>query len=220
MIIEVNYLIKIYYFVYRKESENMLKKRWIVPIILIMVLVLTACADNPQDKEQNPIKQETEEDIRDTNNNDDDNTEVKSEGQEVSLEEAFDIFSEKYPNIKVQKVELDRSDGEYFYKIKGYDESKKYKIKVRLEDGKVTSEEKSEDDNEVVDIGITKEDLQKVQSFVDKSLDDAGDNYKLYEWELKSKRGQIRIEVEVVNENNDDIEYEYNVETGELIEKD
>lgn len=203
----------------------MLRKRWILPLVLILILV-TGCTNNnpPQDNSNQDNEQGEEE-----NQNNQDNQEESNENQEtsqedepeagqVTVEDAFDAFTEKYPGIKVQKVELDKSDGEYLYKVKGYDGTKKYKIRLYLENGAMETEEKQDDD--IVDGEITKEDLGKVQEFLDKALAHAGNDYKIYEWELKAKRGQIIIDIEVIDETGDEIEYEYDVGTGELIEKD
>jgi len=67
---------------------------------------------------------------------------------------------------------------------------------------------------------ITVENVDKILELMDKALKDAGNNYKVDEWELKFENGQSIFEIEVVDVNDHDIEYKYNVNTMELIEKD
>ncbi|HLR21158.1 MAG TPA: PepSY domain-containing protein [Tissierellaceae bacterium] len=220
----------------------MFKKRWILPLILVLALSLTACADNPPEDE-NPINQE-EDEVTDTNNqnnnqdnndieNDEDNDDQDSLTQNnneedirteyelgnISKEDAYDAFVEEYPGIKVHKIEIDESDGDYFYKVKGYDGTKKYKIKMNMKDGAKSTEE--ENDNETEREEITKEHLEKIEELLAKTLDDARDGYMIDEWELKSKDEGFIFEVEIIDENKDnELEYEYNLESGELLEID
>jgi len=67
---------------------------------------------------------------------------------------------------------------------------------------------------------ITVENVDKILELMDKALKDAGNNYKVDEWKLKFENGQSIFEIEVVDVNDHDIEYKYNVNTMELIEKD
>lgn len=213
----------------------MFRKRWLLSFGLALALLLTACNEAPPEDE-NPIEQDNESGVTDTNtqedndenddnNNDenlnsgDENLNTEYETGETSKEDAYDIFNEEYPGIKIHKIEIDKSDGEYFYKVKGYDGSKKYKVKIDMKDGSISKEEKEED--EVVREEITKDHLGKIEEFLKKSLDEAGSGYMIHEWELKSKDKGILFEIEVVDENKENKkEYEYNIETGELVEKD
>lgn len=52
------------------------------------------------------------------------------------------------------------------------------------------------------------------------SLKDAGDGYHLNSFSIEHEAGITKLEVEVENASGKDIEYEYNLETKELIKKD
>src|SRR5699024_1282448 len=108
-----------------KRVVEMLRKRWILPIILILVLAITGCA-----KDQSPNNIDSDQNVEENEAGDIDSEEKQGDFEEensdnlvenkdkyeyekavVRKEEAFDAFKENYPEIKVQKVELDKSVG-------------------------------------------------------------------------------------------------------------
>lgn len=61
-----------------------------------------------------------------------------------------------------------------------------------------------------------------MDDFVAETIKDAGSDYYLdsYSMDYEESGAYTQLEVEVKNSNGKDIEYKYNMETGELIKKD
>lgn len=198
------------------------KKRIVSFITLIVFLALTqtACAPNAPQKPNTNNKQGKTQNTKQESNISNNNTTAKYEDIKVVPSEAFNIFTKKHPDTKIQKLELDFEDGLYVYEVEGYDNAKKYELKINSMDGKILKEEQEDRNNDDKEGKIELEDVNKIKGLVDKTLKDAGNNYKIEEWTLKSEAGQPIFKIEVVDNKNNDIEYKYNVNTGELIEKD
>lgn len=214
----------------------MLKKKIFIPLMIVLAISLTACTTDPVEEEVEsqpaPVEEEMpeempEEDTPDVNLPDVD-VEVDVDGAEnyedvkISPEEVFDIYMEKYPDTMVAKIELDQDFGSYMYKIEGFDGEKEYELKINPVNGEIT---KDDIDNEILedddkDEIITRANAEKVQALVDKSLEDAGEEGKLKDWELDYDDGRAVLEIEIDKEAFDDIEYKYDVESGDLLEKD
>lgn len=213
----------------------MFRKNWILLLILVFTLLFTACNESPPEDE-NPIKQNEEEGVRDTNSQEekiqdeigskegkdldsnDKNLSTEYGSSKISKEDAYNIFKQEYPEVKIQKIEVDESNEKYFYKIKGYDGSKEYRIKINMRDGQVSKKERESD--EEIDGEISKEDVEKVNGFLEKALDEVNGDYMIHEWELKSKDKGTLLEIELVDESRKNKkEYEYNIETGELVKE-
>lgn len=206
----------------------MIKKRWIIFIVLVIAITLLACTGNSSNSNSNDQISRGESANTDTNqginpdsniNNTDTTTNVAYEDIKLTPREVFNIYVKKYPNVKVNKLALDFDRGSYVYEVEGYDDSNKYELKIEPLDGKVlTEEQKQRDDNDTGEITI--ENVDKIPELIDKALKDAGNSYKVDEWELKYENGQSIFKIEVYDVNDRDIEYKYNISTMQLIEKD
>ena len=142
---------------------------------------------------------------------------VKYEDIKLSPSDAFDIYMERYPNSTVKEVELDKKSNSYIYKIKGYDDEKRYKAYIDPMDGTITKVKEKLSKGNYKEISGSS--TQKIKELVDKSLQDAGEGSVLDEWSLELEDGMLELEVEVKLKNGDDIEYEYNLATGQLLKK-
>lgn len=205
----------------------MIKKRWI--IVLVLAITLSACTGNSPNNNSND--QISNEDSANTDTNQDTNpdsdinntgtiTNVVYEDIKLTPGEVFNIYVKKYPTVKVNKLALDFDLGSYVYEVEGYDDTNKYELKIEPVDGKILKEEQKQRDDNDTEGEITIENVNKIQELMDKALKDAGNSYKVDEWELKFENGQSIFEIEVVDVNDHDIEYKYNINTMELIEKD
>lgn len=190
----------------------MIKKRWIIFIVLVLAITLSACTGNSSNNNSNDKKSKGDSANTDTNV-------VYYEDIKLTPGEVFNIYVKKYPNAKVNKLALDFDRGSYVYEVEGYDDSNKYELKIKPVDGKILKEELQQRDGNYTG-EITVENVDKIQELMDKALKDAGNSYKVDEWELKIENGQGIFEIEVVDVNDHDIEYKYNINTMELIEKD
>lgn len=206
----------------------MIKKKWIIFIVFVLAIILSACTgnspNNNSDEQISTGDSANTDTNQDTNpdshiNNTDTTTNVVYEDIKLTPGEVFNIYVKKYPDVKVNKLALDFDRGSYVYEVEGYDDSNKYELKIGPVDGKILKEEqKQRDDNDTGEITI--ENVDKIPELIDKALKDAGNSYKVDEWELKFQNGQSIFEIEVVDVNDHDIEYKYNINTMELIEKD
>ena len=57
----------------------------------------------------------------------------------IDQQAAIDQFNKKYPDKHLNEVELESDKGKYVYKVKGFDNTNEYKVKVNAKDGKLIS---------------------------------------------------------------------------------
>lgn len=203
----------------------MLKKKWMLFLTIILAFVLVACASDTWPEDNNSGGSDNIDKVTDPNKNgQNDNHENTNnpmnaayEDIKITPEEAFNTFKEKYSQSKVDKLGLDFDDGSYVYEVEGYDDTKEYELKINPVDGSILREEQDDRDNNKGEIKL--EDIEKIQGLIDRTLEDEGKDSRIEEWVLKIENGETVFEIELINNKKNDIEYKYNVNTGELIEK-
>lgn len=131
--------------------------------------------------------------------------------------EVYDIYKSKYPETKVKEIELESEYGFYIYEIEGYDDKHKYELKIHPLSGEILKEKTKR--NKGIQGEITRNHIEKVASLVKSTLKDGGNEASLYEWEVEYEKGIPELEVEMILAGQTILEYEYNLETGNLIEK-
>ena len=212
-----------------------MKKRWLLPLLLILILSLAACNDvetptddttemdpnldekaNESPIDEGDIEGESDEDSADESSDSDDMT---YEDITLSPQDAVDKFMEAHPDSKVNEVTLDENLTDYQYKIEGYDDDNDYEVKINPVSGDIIS-----DDEELIDLDddkgeITKDHISKIGTVADKAMEEAGDGAKMKEWSLEFDDGKLILEIELQKDNND-LEYTYDLESEKLIEKD
>ena len=214
----------------------MFKKKLMVASFLVLSLGITACNEGEvndplpveDDQTNNEVENDNQtyddEDIKDEDNNNDNIEEDLSGAKDlgsygnisITVEEAYNIFIEEKPNSDLEKVELDYDNDVYYYKIEGHDGDKRHEMKVDAHTGEVTKlESKNKDRNEILDSKY----LEKIDELVRKSIEDSGEGFISMEWDLDEDDGIAELEVEIERQGGE-IEYTYNLETGELLEKD
>lgn len=205
----------------------MLRKKFFLPLLVVLALALTACTTDDgkkQDSGTPPVENETP---------GDDNSDVNVPGENLGQEysqikikpmEAFDKYMEMYPDTMVAKLELDKDMGKYVYKVEGFDTEKEYELKMDPINGDVLKEDT---DSDIIDDGdddkeeaITKANVEKVEGLVEKALKEAGEGANIDQWTLEVNNGKAMLEVEIDKKGLDNVEYTYDVETGELVETD
>ena len=137
----------------------------------------------------------------------------------LSAEDAVKIFNDKYANVNIDEISFEKDNGVYAYEINGFDDANEYELEVNAADGSIIKE-KSEKDNtankKAIDLGL----IKNIDELVATSLKDAGDGYHLDSFSIEHEAGITKLDIEVEDANGKDIEYEYNLETKELIKKD
>lgn len=142
---------------------------------------------------------------------------VRYKDIKLSPSDAFEIFLKEYPGRNVKKVELDKKSHSYVYKVKGYDDDKKYKLYINPEDGSIIELKEKINRKIIKDLSLAN--TEKIQKLVDEALADAGEGSILDEWSLEMDKGILILEVEIDFKNGDDVEYIYDLEAEKLLKK-
>ena len=141
--------------------------------------------------------------------------------ENISLEDALKVFTDKYPEASIEEVSFDVDNKVAKYEIEAFDNSNEYEMEISAKDGSIIKD-KSEKDNTANKKAIDTSLISKVDDFVAETIKDAGPDYYLdsYSIDYEESGAYTKLEIEVENSNGKDIEYKYNMETGELIKKD
>ncbi|WP_053942193.1 PepSY domain-containing protein [Kallipyga gabonensis] len=147
--------------------------------------------------------------------------ESQTDDDMISLADAVKIFTDKYPGASIAEISFERETKSAQYEIEGFDETHEYNIKISAKDGSMIKEEAEKDrtsKNKAIDLSL----LSKVDELVENALLDAGQEYSLdsYSVDFEESGSYNQLDIEVKTKDGKDIEYEYNLETGELVKKD
>lgn len=139
----------------------------------------------------------------------------------ISLADAVKVFTDKYPGASIEEIGFEREMKSAQYKIEGFNETHEYDIKISAKDGSVIKEEAEKDrtsNNKAIDLSL----LSKVDELVENTLQDAGQDYYLdsYSVNFEESGSYNQLEIEVKTKAGKDVEYEYNLDTGERINRD
>ncbi|MDO5715493.1 MAG: PepSY domain-containing protein [Tissierellia bacterium] len=204
-------------------------------LLLGVLLLLTACGKKTDKPIVNEGANQTE--SVQTNKNQQENqdnskiigeadgsTEMYVDPIEMEPEEAFEQFMDLHPNTKVEKFQLDEEDHRLIYKVEGYDDTNEYEVKIDASTKKVIKDE-SDDLGHKDGTFIAKEDLEKIDDFMEKALQEAGEGYRIQEYEMDFDDGILVIEFDMdkINQQGqkvEDMEIKYAVDSGELLELD
>ena len=201
-------------------------------LLLVSVLALTGCQSDNSDKDNTNndepgVAEEVEngDDLEEeANNGESEETEdnedmdtTRHDNIKVSVEDAFDLYKERYPEAKVNEIELEKEDNIYEYKIEGYDGNTQYELEIHAFTKKILDEETEIEDDEHGE--IRKDQLDKIDKYVKEALDDAGSEYWVDEWELEAKSDYIKFDIDLKTDSGNKLKYKYNYDTGELLKK-
>lgn len=146
-------------------------------------------------------------------------TAATHENIKVTPEEAVAKFKEAHADAKIESVSLDNDDDKgFYYEVQGSNGAEEFEVEIDPVTGDVTRDEKEKDsDND----GFIDETLvAKAMDLAKKAIEDAGrDKYYNTAWEISVKDGVNVVEVELHGHDVPELEYSYNAQTGELIEK-
>lgn len=205
-----------------------MKKKLI--LILGLSFVLTACGNknvaNKTDNNQN-IGNKIENAVNIDNDNTKDIQELRMangkniayEDITIKAEEAARIFKNDKPNVNLKDISLEIEANSYVYKLSGVTETEEYEIEINPVTGDIIKTETEKDRDLVEGFEINDDHLAKIDPIIEKALVDAGEEYSFYEWDIEVDDGRIELNVELRDKSGKDIEYKYNVENEELIEK-
>ena len=199
-------------------------KKWLLSLMLVLVvsLMITGCTKDGDTQTGDPdtgdkvedaagdIKDSVDETVEEV---EDDVRDMTYEDITLSPEDVFDKFMELHPDTKINQVDLDKELMDYQYVVEGYDAENDYEVKINPVDGEVISDdmEAAELDDEKGE--ITKEHLAKVDSLIDKAIEEDASDSRLDEWNVYVEDGKVMIDIEIGA-----TEYSYDMDSEELIE--
>ena len=181
-------------------------------LVLVFAFAFVGC--------QKPADTDTKNETQVTDTTDEKATD-QAAAENISLEDALKVFTDKYPEASIEEVSFYVDNKVAKYEIEAFDDSNEYEMEISAKDGSIIKD-KSEKDNTANKKAIDTSLISKVDDFVAETIKDAGPDYYLdsYSIDYEESGAYTKLEIEVENSNGKDIEYKYNMETGELIKKD
>lgn len=202
----------------------MKKFNLVLVLVLVLSLTLVGCNKAPQTMDEtDQSKMQNVASEADTAGDDaktDSNTATEN-AITLSAEDAVKIFNDKYANVNIDEISFEKDNGVNAYEINGFDDASEYELEINAADGSIIKE-KSEKDRNLDDKAIDLALLESVDELIESAKTDAGEGFYLdsYSIDVEDSSSITKIDIEVKNASGKDIEYEYNLETKELIKKD
>ena len=197
-------------------------KKTILILALVLSLALVGCNKAPATMDETDQSKMQDVASEADTAGDDAKTDSKAATENaitLSAEDAVKIFNDKYANVNIDEISFEKDNGVYAYEINGFDDASEYELEVNAADGSIIKDKVEKDntsDKKAIDLGL----IKNIDELVATSIKDAGDGYHLNSFSLEHEAGITKLDVEVENASGKDIEYEYNLETKELIKKD
>ena len=202
-------------------------------LALAFVFLLTGCQSGQnaktEDKKNGNVATEQNNNEKENSKTDEPKKEDLSESKDnkadatitVSPEEAVKKFNDKYPGVKIDEFSFGKENMTYCYEINGFDDDSEYEFEIDATDGTILKDNK-ELDNTADKTAINLDLISEIQPLIDKSLSEAGSEYHLDSYSIDfEKTGNFnKLDIELENSKGQDIEFEYNLDTKELIKKD
>ena len=202
-------------------------------LALAFVFLLTGCQSGQnaktEDKKNGNVATEQNNNEKENSKTDEPKKEDSSESKDnkadatitVSPEEAVKKFNDKYPGVKIDEFSFGKENMTYCYEINGFDDDSEYEFEIDATDGAILKDNK-ELDNTADKTAINLDLISEIQPLIDKSLSEAGSEYHLDSYSIDfEKTGNFnKLDIELENSKGQDIEFEYNLDTKELIKKD
>ena len=207
-------------------------------LAMAFVFLLTGCqsGQNVKTDDKKNDKVVTEQNNTDnkdqgntTNNQDEndttanqDNTADKADANiAITPADAIMKFNEKYPDVKIDEFSFGKENRTFVYEISGFDDKSEYEFEVDATDGTILKDN-TEKDNTADNTAINLDLISEIQALIDKSLTEAGSDFYLDSYSVEFERtGNLnKLDIELENSKGQDSEFEYNLDTKELIKKD
>ena len=202
-------------------------------LAMAFVFLLTGCQSGQnaktEDKKNGNVATEQNNNEKENSKTDESNKDDLSESKDnkadatitVSPEEAVKKFNDKYPGVKIDEFSFGKENMTYCYEINGFDDDSEYEFEIDATDGTILKDNK-ELDNTADKTAINLDLISEIQPLIDKSLSEAGSEYHLDSYSIDfEKTGNFnKLDIELENSKGQDIEFEYNLDTKELIKKD
>ncbi len=204
-------------------------------LAMAFVFLLTGCQSGQNVKTENKNNGNVVTEQNNTNNKDESNTtNNQDKGDTTSNQESTEVanitvapadaiakFNEKYPDVKIDEFSFGKENKTFIYEINGFDDNSEYEFEIDATDGTILKDN-TEMDNTADNTAINLDLINEIQPLIDKSLTEAGSDYHLdsYSVEFEKNGNFNKLDIELENSKGQDIEFEYNLDTKELIKKD
>ncbi|MGX7025388.1 PepSY domain-containing protein [Vagococcus hydrophili] len=139
----------------------------------------------------------------------------------ITLNEASEIYTKAHPKTDIISMELEYEKGDFFYKVKGVDDTNKYKMLINASSKEIKKdkEKKLESDDKVnrAEAKLGLKDIQTVDKVTEIAEKEAGAG-KAKEWQLKKELGVTFWEVEV-KDGHKETKVKLDAKSGKVLEK-
>ncbi len=205
----------------------MKKFNLVLALVLVLSLALVGCNNAPStmdETDQNKMQSipaDKADEIKTTETTEAPAATDAKMAVSVSAQDAVDVFNEKYKDVQVDEISLDKDNGIYYYEINGFDATTEYEMKINASDKSIIEDKSEKDstaDKKALDLSL----IKNIDELIASSLSEAGEGYHLDSFSLEHETvgDYTKLDVELEDASGKDIEYEYNLETKELIKKD
>ena len=204
----------------------MKKKLLFIPIALMLVFSTVACTSKTTVTEKVKSEEVKVKDEAVKVENKVDKNLINYKDIKITPMKAYDLFKEKYPDMLVKRMELDRKGevGSFLYRVEGFNKTSNGVTSKEVNIEPVTGDVSDTDTKLDIHLNnqteITTANVEKIQAFIDKSLLDAGTGSTVKQWKLRWDDKVLKFELSVDLPGFGDVDYIYNLETGDLIDRD
>lgn len=206
--------------------------------LALSLILLSACAKNVTNTNTNKNINNTnnkmdasqDKELKNNNNRNNKTDNINNESasdknltKDVNLtkEDAFKKFNDLHPNTNINEFsfskDLDKKLAKY--EIEAYDQEREYEVEINATDSSIIRD-KSKNEKTSSTAIILADMLGGIDDLVNKSIAQAGQDFLLKDYSLYFDDGIIKFDVELENSQGKEAEFTYNLESGELLEKD
>ena len=132
----------------------------------------------------------------------------------VTVEEAIQIFQDKYPDAAITSIDLDTSFGNYFYQVDGVDDTNEFELKIDAETKELDADEQNGVKKDADQLDLTN--LLSLEEISDIAVKEAGGG-QATDWSLDKEMNVTYWEVKV-EDGNKQTDVKINAQTGEVLE--
>ncbi|GAA3010829.1 PepSY domain-containing protein [Tetragenococcus solitarius] len=140
----------------------------------------------------------------------------------VSVADAIQIYQDELPDTDITEINLERSNGKYYYEVEGLDDDTEYELRIDAKNENTEKQETEKLDTNEQDgkkraqdkVDLTK--LLSIQEAAKIATDEAGGG-EAVDWKLDKDLKITYWEVEVKKGHNE-VEVKINAQSGEVLE--
>lgn len=206
--------------------------------LALSLILLSACAKNVTNTNTNKNINNTnnkmdasqDKELKNNNNRNNKTDNINNESasdknltKDVNLtkEDAFKKFNDLHPNTNINEFSFSKDLYKKLakYEIEAYDQEREYEVEINATDSSIIRDKSKKEKTSSTAI-ILADMLGGIDDLVNKSIAQAGQDFLLKDYSLYFDDGIIKFDVELENSQGKEAEFTYNLESGELLEKD